>query len=99
MCQDGVEQWPWVAIDDTPAFYREDAPVVFTDSQTGFQLSDVPAFRGVVDGLLQSSTRTYLSEHPEEGVVIALVTNDVLEKRQYVTVLNGEADEEQIIKK
>lgn len=39
MCQDGVEQWPWVAIDDTPAFYREDAPVVFTDSQTGFQLS------------------------------------------------------------
>lgn len=99
LAQDDVEPWPWVAIDDTPAFYREDAPVVLTDSHAGFQLSDVEAFRGAVDGLLQAKTRTYLSEHPEEGVVIALVTNDVLEKRQYVTVLSGEADEEEIIKK
>ncbi|MCW8827604.1 MAG: HAD domain-containing protein [Gammaproteobacteria bacterium] len=58
LSQDGVEQWPWVAVDDTPGFYREDAPVVFTDSQTGFRLSDVSAFSGVVDGLLRSSTRT-----------------------------------------
>lgn len=51
--QDDVEKWPWLAIDDTPAFYREDASVVLTDSQMGFQLTDVPVFREAVDNLLR----------------------------------------------
>lgn len=93
LVQDGVEPWPWVAIDDTPAFYQEDAPVVLTDSKTGFQLSDVSTFRGIVDELLQSKNRTYLSEHPEEGVIVALVTDKVIEKDKYIAVLDGEADE------
>lgn len=96
MSQDGVEQWPWLAIDDTPAFYREDAPVVLTDSQLGFKLSDVPVFREAVDELLLSVTRTYLMEHSEEGAVLALVTNKVLSKEDYIAVLSGEANEKEI---
>lgn len=55
LAQDDVEWRPWVAIDDTPAFYRDGAPVVFTDGRAGFQLTDVPAFKGAVDSLLKAS--------------------------------------------
>ena len=96
LAQDGVEQWPWLAIDDTAAFYQENAPVVLTDSQLGFQLSDVPVFREAVDDLLQSMTRTYLIEHSEEGVVLAMVTNKLMRKDDYIAVLSGEADEKEI---
>lgn len=94
--QDGVDPWPWMAIDDTPAFYREDAPVVLTDSRMGFQLSDVPVFREVVDKLLRSVKRTYLIDHSEEGVVLAIVTNRIMGETEYVSVLSGEADEDAI---
>lgn len=96
LSQDGVEPWPWLAIDDNPAFYRDDAPVMLTDSQKGFQPSDVSLFREVVDELLQSVTRIYLMDHSEEGVVLAMVTNKVMRKDDYIAVLSGEVDETEI---
>jgi len=35
---------PWIAIDDTPGFYPDDAPVYYTDPTTGFTQEDIPLF-------------------------------------------------------
>jgi len=32
---------PWLAIDDIPGFYPEDAPVYWSDSKTGFTVKDI----------------------------------------------------------
>lgn len=93
LAQDEVEQWPWLAIDDTRAFYKADTAVVFTNSQTGFQTSNVQLFRDTADRLLLSVERTYLIDHPEEGVVLAIVTNKVMKSGEYISVLPGKAEE------
>ena len=46
--QNGITNVPWLAIDDTAAFYREDASLLLTDSGTGFTKNDIEKFRNLV---------------------------------------------------
>lgn len=41
----------WVAIDDTPAFFRDDAPVYITDARCGFLEKDIKPFMNMIDNL------------------------------------------------
>ena len=43
-----ISNMPWVAIDDTSAFYKEGAPLLVTDSRTGFTQNDIEKFRHLV---------------------------------------------------
>lgn len=38
--QSNQENTPWFTIDDTPAFYKPESPVVYTDTKTGFTVDD-----------------------------------------------------------
>ena len=54
--KNGISNMPWVAIDDTSAFYREDAPLLLTDSRTGFTQNDIEKFRNLVRTLSMSKS-------------------------------------------
>ena len=45
---------------------------------------------------VEQTTRTYLVDHDEEGVVLAIVTNKLFNDGSYLGVLEGEAPEEDI---
>jgi hypothetical protein len=46
--QQREETMPWVAVDDTPAFYRDDAPVIITDGKIGFTDQDAIPLRELI---------------------------------------------------
>ena len=52
--QNGITNVPWVAIDDTAAFYREDASLLLTDPVKGFTKTDIEKFRNLVRTLSMS---------------------------------------------
>ena len=55
--QNGITNIPWLAIDDTPAFYRKDAPLLLTDPAKGFTENDINKFRNLVRTLSMSKSR------------------------------------------
>lgn len=43
---------PWFAIDDTPAFYKSDAPVLLIDGKVGFSENDCPRLKQLINTLI-----------------------------------------------
>jgi len=46
--EQNIAHHPWVAIDDTPAFYRPDAPLICTDGTTGFTQRDARKLKSLL---------------------------------------------------
>jgi len=52
--QNGITDIPWIAIDDTPAFYRQNAHLLLTDPEKGFTENDIEKFRNIVRTLKET---------------------------------------------
>lgn len=51
--QEELEDIPWFAIDDTPAFYKPNAPVLITDGKQGFIKGDCARLHNLIKSLKQ----------------------------------------------
>jgi hypothetical protein len=97
----GMLGLPWVALDDERQCYPDNTPVIWCDSRVGVSESESKQLESILRVLYyhipdSGVLRTFLVEHPEENLTLAIISNEGFPCREYFYCMKGEVDEAQI---